>query len=59
MKHLPIIPIKTSINKSENRNTFNRNSGHYLEFLLTETMKLLGNSANKINKDKNDENIPI
>ena len=30
----------------------------YLELLTPETMKLFGRNKNKINKDKNDENVP-
>ena len=32
--------------------------GYYLELLTPETMKLLENTENKINKAKNGENIP-
>ena len=32
--------------------------GYYLEFLLPETVKLLGSTENKITKDKNGENVP-
>ena len=40
----------------KNRITFRIKTGYYLE-LLTETMKLLGSTKSKINKDKNDENM--
>ena len=33
-------------------------SGHYLELLTPETMKLLGSTESKITKDKNDKNVP-
>ena len=32
---------------------------YYLELLMSETMKLLGNAENKITKDKNGENVPL
>ena len=46
------------INKIENRITFKIKAGYYLELLTPETMKLLGSTKSKINKDKNDENVP-
>ena len=46
------------INKIENRITFKIKSGYYLELLTLETMKLLGSTVSKINKDKNGENVP-
>ena len=46
------------INKIENRITFKIKSGYYLELLTPETMKLLGSTVSKINKDKNSENVP-
>ena len=46
------------INKIENRITFKIKSGYYLELLTPETMKLLGSTVSKINKDKNGENVP-
>ena len=46
------------INKIENRITFKIKSGYYLELLTPETMKLLGSTLSKINKDKNGENVP-
>ena len=45
------------INRIENRITFKIKSGYYLELLTPETMKLLGSTASKINKDKNGENV--
>ena len=41
----------------ENRITFKFQTGHHLEFLTPDTMKLLGNTENKITKDKNGENV--
>ena len=46
------------INKIENRITFKIKAGYYLELLSPETMKLLGSTKSKINKDKNRENVP-
>ena len=51
-------PIRIYVNKIENRITFKIKSGYYLELLTPETMKLLGSAKSKINKDKNDENVP-
>ena len=50
--------IRIYINKIENRITFKIKNGHYLELLAPETMKLLASAENKINKDKNGENVP-
>ena len=41
------------LNKIENRITFKINTGYYLELLKSETMKLLGSTKSRINKDKN------
>ena len=46
------------INKIENRITFKIKPGYYLKLLTLETMKLLGSTKSKINKDKNGENVP-
>ena len=46
------------VNKIENRITFKIKSGYYLELLTPETMKLLGSTVSKINKDRNGENVP-
>ena len=46
------------INKIENRITFKIKPGYYLKLLTPETMKLLGSTKSKINKDKNGENVP-
>ena len=40
------------VNKVENRITFKIKNGYSLEFLTSETMKLLGSTENKITKDK-------
>ena len=50
--------IRIYVNKIENRITFKIKSGYYLELLTLETKKLLGSAENKINKDKNGENVP-
>ena len=41
--------LRIYVNKIENRITFKIKTGYYLERLLPETMKLLGNSEKKIN----------
>ena len=46
------------VNKTENRITFKMKTGYYLELLTPETMKLLGSTKSKINKDENGENVP-
>ena len=46
------------INNIENRIRFKIKNGYSLELLTKETMKLLGNTENKITKDKNGENVP-
>ena len=45
------------VNKAENRITFKIKTGYYLELLTPETMKLLGGTKSKIDKDKNGENV--
>ena len=50
--------IRMYINKIENRITFKIKNGYCLELLTPETMKLLGSTESKINKDKNGENVP-
>ena len=50
--------VKIYVNKIENRSAFKIKNGYYLELSTPETMKLLGNAENKINKDKNGENVP-
>ena len=46
------------LNKIENRITFKIKTLNYLELLTPETMKLLGSTTSKINKDKNGKNVP-
>ena len=50
--------IQIYVNNIDNRVTFKIKNGYSLELLTPETMKLLGNTKNKINKDKNAENVP-
>ena len=50
--------IRIYVNKIENRVTFKLKNGYYLELLTPETMKLLGSTESKINKNKNGENVP-
>ena len=52
------LSIRIYVNKIENRITFKIKSGYYLELLTPETRKLLGSTVNKINEDKNGENVP-
>ena len=47
------------VNKIENTVTFSIKNGYNLEILTAETMKLLGSTENKINKDKKGENVPL
>ena len=44
--------VKIYVNKIENRITFRIKHGYSLELLTPETMKLLGNTENKITKDR-------
>ena len=44
-------------NKIENRVKFKIKTGYYLKLLMSETMKLLGITKNKINNDKTCENM--
>ena len=50
--------VQIYVNKIENRITFKIKDGYSLELVTLETMKLLGSIKNKINEDKNCENIP-
>ena len=50
--------IKIHTNKIENRITFKIKTGHYLELLIPETMKLLGSTKSKITKNENGKNVP-
>ena len=50
--------IRIYINKIENRIIFKIKTGYNLEFLTSETIKLLGSTENKITKDKNGDSVP-
>ena len=47
--------LQMYVNKIESRVTFKIKNGYSLELLTPETIKLLGNTENKITKDKNGE----
>ena len=51
--------IEIYLNEIENRITFKIKTGHYLEHLTPETMKLLESTESKIPNDENGENVPI
>ena len=42
----------------ENRITYEIMTEYYFELLTSETMKVLGSTKSKINKNKNGENLP-
>ena len=46
------------VNKIQNTIMFKIRTGYYLEFLTSETMKLLGSNKGKVTKDKDGENGP-
>ena len=45
------------MNKAINRITFKTKTEYYLDLLTPETMKLLGNTKSKINKNENGEKL--
>ena len=45
------------VNKIEVRITFKIKTGYYIELLMPETMKLLGNTKTKVSKDEYGENV--
>ena len=49
--------VQIYVNKIENRVTFKMKDRCSLELLMSETMKVLGSTENKIIKDKNGENV--
>ena len=51
-------PILIYANKISNRIAFKIKTGHKLELLLKETMKLLGSMRDTTDADKNSENVP-
>ena len=52
------LSIRINVNKIENRFTFKIKTGHYLELLTAETMKLHRSTKSKITNDKKGENMP-
>ena len=50
--------IKIQVSKIRNRIIFKIKTGHYLEIVMSELMKLLGSTKSNIAKDKNCENVP-
>ena len=50
-------PLEIYVNKIENRITFKIKTGYYHQFLTPESMKLLGNTKNKVSKDINGESV--
>ena len=50
--------IMIYLNKIENKIIFKTETGYHLELLTLETIKLLGSTKSKINKNKNSENLP-
>ena len=50
--------VQIYVNKIENRIKIKIKNGYSLELLTKEKMKLLGSTENKINTDKNGENVP-
>ena len=52
------LPIQTYPNKIKNRIVFKIKTGHKLELLTPEIMKLLGSTKKDVDPDKNSENVP-
>ena len=50
--------MKIYTNKIANKIPLKIKTGHYLELLTPETMKLIGGTKSKITKDKNGKNGP-
>ena len=55
---IPNLIICYTWKNMKNRITFKIKTGYYLEFLIAETVKLLGSTKSKITKDENGENVP-
>ena len=51
-------PVKIYVNRIKNTIVFKIKTGHKLEFLTSETMKLLGSVKKGVDKDKDGENVP-
>ena len=52
-------PLRVYVNKIENKITFRKKIGYYLQLLTPETIKLLGSTKSKIIKDENGENVSL
>ena len=50
-------PIRTYVNKIEDKIVFKIKTGHYLAILTPETMKSIESTKSKMNKDENGENV--
>ena len=50
-------PLKIYVDKIDNRITFKIKTGYYHQFLTPESMKLLGNTKNKVSKDINGKSV--
>ena len=57
-ENIDILSITIYINEIENKIEFKIKTRYYLELLTPETMKLLGNTENKIALNKNNKNVP-
>ena len=51
-------PVQIYPNKIKNRIAFKIKTGHKLELLSPETMKLLGSTKKEVDQDKDGENVP-
>ena len=51
-------PVQICPNKIKNRIVFKIKTGHKLELLTLETMRLLGSTKKDVDADKNSENVP-
>ena len=50
--------MRIYVKKIENRITFKIKTGYYLQLVMSETMKLLRSTRNKIAIEKNGKNLP-
>ena len=51
-------PMRTYVNKTENRIIFKIKTGYHLELLTPEIMKLPGSIKNKLTKEENGKSVP-
>ena len=51
-------PVQIHVNKIKNRIIFKIKTGHKLELLTPEIMKLLGSTEKDTDRDKDGENVP-